>query len=160
MSDLPKPAAPQPAPGPLPSAVLFCCNYNAIRSPLAEALMKDYFGRRVYVQSCGVREQDEVDPFMATVATEIGLDLTRHRPRSFDQMEAWGDDIGSYDVIVALSPAAQRQAMERTRSASVEIEYWPTLDPSGIGESRSQKLDAYRETRDQILATLKRRFGG
>lgn len=143
----------------LPGAVLFCCNHNVIRSPVAEALMKKLHGRRVFVQSCGVREHEEIDPFMATVAREIGLDVTRHRPRSFDQMEAWGDDITSYDLIVALSPAAQRQALERTRGASVEVLYWQTLDPSGIGETRDQKLDAYRQTRDQIARHLTEAFG-
>ncbi|MEM6680357.1 MAG: low molecular weight phosphatase family protein [Pseudomonadota bacterium] len=147
-----------PAPRPLPGAVLFCCNHNAIRSPFAEALMKRLHGRRVFVQSCGVREQDDPDPFMVSVASEMGLDMSRHRPRSFQDMESWGDDITSYDLIVALSPAAQRQALERTRTSSVEIEYWPTLDPSGIGESRAQKLDAYRQTRDQIDAMLRRAF--
>ncbi|MEM9782168.1 MAG: low molecular weight phosphatase family protein [Pseudomonadota bacterium] len=144
----------------MPGAVLFCCNHNAIRSPLAEALMKKYHGRRVFVQSCGVREHEEVDPFMIAAAAEIDVDMARHRPRSFEQMEAWGDDITSYDVIVALSPAAQRQALERTRSSSVEVLYWPTLDPSGIGESREQKLDAYRQTRDQIVARIEASFRG
>lgn len=123
--------------------------------------MKRLHGKAVYVQSCGVREStgEAADPFMASVAKEIGIDLSRHRPRTFEQMESWGDDIGSYDLIVALSPAAQRQALERTRTASVEVDYWQTLDPSGIGESRAQKLDAYRATRDQILRTLQQRFG-
>lgn len=143
----------------LPSAILFCCNYNQIRSPLAEALMKRMHGNRVFVQSCGVRQGEEMDPFMTTVAKEIGIDLSRHRPRSFEQMESWGDDIGSFDMIVTLSPAAQRQALERTRTSSVEVDYWQTLDPTGIGESRAQKLDAYRATRDQIVAALRRRFG-
>ncbi|MEM7497690.1 MAG: low molecular weight phosphatase family protein [Pseudomonadota bacterium] len=146
--------------GVLPGAVLFCCNQNQIRSPFAEGLLKKLHGRKVFVQSCGVRETDEVDPFMAAVAAEVGVDISKHRPRSFDEMEAWGDDITGYDVIIALSPAAQRQAMERTRASAVEIEYWPVLDPSGIGESRAQKLDAYRQTRDQILALVRSTFGG
>ncbi|MEM6487601.1 MAG: low molecular weight phosphatase family protein [Pseudomonadota bacterium] len=143
----------------LPGAVLFCCTHNAIRSPVAEALLKQLHGRRVFVQSAGVRQMDEVDPFMAAAAAEIGLDISRHRPRSFEQVEAWGDDLGSYDLIVALSPAAQRQALERTRTASVDVDYWPTLDPSGIGETRDQKLDAYRQTRDQIRARIAQVFG-
>ncbi|MEM6972353.1 MAG: low molecular weight phosphatase family protein [Pseudomonadota bacterium] len=157
---LARPVPTEPAkPLPLPGAILFCCNHNAIRSPLAEALMKSLHGRRVFVQSCGVREHDEVDPFMTVVAGEIGIDMARHRPRSFEQMEAWGDDITSYDVIVALSPAAQRQALERVQGSSVEVLYWPTLDPSGIGESREQKLAAYRQTRDQVAGHLATTFG-
>ena len=152
-------AGPPPARPSLPGSVLFCCNYNAIRSPFAEALMKKLHGRRVFVQSCGVRHEMEVSPFMVEVAGEIGIDMARHRPRSFEEMEEWGDDITSYDVIVALSPAAQRQALETTRMSSVEVLYWPTLDPEGIGETREQKLDAFRQTRDQIRMLLTRRFG-
>jgi protein-tyrosine-phosphatase len=153
------PEAPPPIRRPLPGAILFCCNHNAIRSPLAEGLMKARFGRSVFVQSCGVRECEEVDGFMIAAAAEIGVDLSRHRPRSFDEMEAWGDDLGAYDLIVALSPAAQRQALERTRTESVEVVYWAILDPSGIGESREQKLHAYRTARDQVAARMTACFG-
>ncbi len=121
--------------------------------------MKKLHGGRVYVQSVGVRPLPEVDPFMVEVAREIGVDLSRHRPRSFDDMEAWGDDIGAYDLIVALTPASQRRALEYTRHSSVEVLYWPTLDPSGIGEKREARLDAYRQTRDQIRGAILDTFG-
>ena len=144
---------------PLPGSILFCCDRNTLRSPLAEGLMKKLHGGRVFVQSAGVRKFPEVDPFMVEVAREIGVDLSRHRPRSFDDMEAWGDDIGAYDLIVALTPASQRRALEYTRHSSVEVLYWPTLDPSGLGEKREERLDAYRQTRDQILRAILDTFG-
>ncbi|MEM1384314.1 MAG: low molecular weight phosphatase family protein [Pseudomonadota bacterium] len=141
-----------------PGSILFCCNFNTIRSPLAEALLKRSHGREIFVQSAGVRHETEMDPFMVAAAAEIGVDLGNHRPKSFDEMEEWGDDIGGYDEIIALSPAAQRKALEYTRHFAVEVIYWPTLDPSALGESRAQKLDAYRQTRDQILAHMASRF--
>ena len=144
----------------LPGSVLFCCNFNVIRSPMAEGMMKRLFGRRLFVQSCGVRHEMETDPFAVEVAGEIGVDLTRHRPKSFSEMLDWGDDIGAFDKIVALSPAAQRQALELTRHASVDVVYWPILDPAGIGDTRNQRVDAYRETRDQIRARIEKAFGG
>ncbi|MGF1554245.1 MAG: low molecular weight phosphatase family protein [Paracoccaceae bacterium] len=153
------PDAPPPVRRALPGAILFCCNHNSVRSPLAEGLMKRRFGRRVFVQSCGVREAEAVDGFMLAAAAEIGIDLSRHRPRSFDEMEAWGDDITAYDLIVALSPAAQRQALERTRTASVDVVYWPILDPVGLGETREQRLVAYREAREQIAERMRACFG-
>ena len=143
---------------PLPGSVLFCCNHNAVRSPLAEGVMKTLFGNRVFVQSAGVRHDMEVDGFMVAAAAEIGVDISRHRARSLSEMEAWGDDVTAYDLIVALSPAAQRMALEVTRHNSVEVEYWPTLDPTGIGESREQRLVAYRQTRDQIVEHIRTRF--
>jgi len=146
-------------PHPLPGSILFCCDHNAVRSPVAEGLMKKLHGARVFVQSAGVRHDLDVDPFMVAVAGELGVDLTRHRPKSFDEMEGWGDEIGAFDMIVALSPAAQRRALEYTRHLSIEVLYWPTLDPTGIGEQREQKLDAYRQTRDQILKSIIATFG-
>lgn len=121
--------------------------------------MKLLHGKAVFVQSAGVRHDMEVDPFMVEVAREVGVDISRHRAKSLDEMEQWGDDLGSYDMVIALSPAAQRRALELTRHYSIEVAYWPTLDPTGIGETREQKLDAYRQTRDQIRRAIVSAFG-
>ncbi|MEL6523941.1 MAG: low molecular weight phosphatase family protein [Pseudomonadota bacterium] len=143
----------------LPSSILFCCDYNAVRSPMAEGLMKKHFGQFSYVQSAGVRNELEIDGFSITVCAEVGVELSRHKSRSFDEMEQWGDDLGSFDLIVALSPASQRRALELTRFYHLEIEYWPILDPTGLGSTREEKLAAYRTTRDQILDRVMDRFG-
>jgi len=143
----------------LPGSVLFCCDHNAVRSPVAEGLMKKLHGESVFVQSAGVHHDLEVDPFMVAVAGELDVDISRHRTKSFDEMEEWGDDMGSFDMIVAMSPASQRRALEYTRHFSIEVVYWPTLDPTGIGERREQKLDAYRQARDQILKSIIATFG-
>lgn len=142
----------------LPGSVLFCCNHNAVRSPMAEGIMKHLHGARVFVQSAGVQSELEVDGFMVAVAAELGIDISRHRCRSFEDMENWGDDIDAYDRVIALSPAAQRHALERTRNFSVEVTYWPTLDPTGMGERREDRLAAYRQTRDQIMARIREEF--
>lgn len=144
---------------PLPGSVLFCCDMNSVRSPFAEALMKTLHGERVFVQSAGVRHEIEVDPFMVEVAREIGVEMAGHRAKSLDEMEEWGDDMGAFDTIVALSPAAQRRALEYTRLFSIDVLYWPTLDPTGIGEQREQKVAAYRQTRDQIARAVVAEFG-
>lgn len=145
---------------PLPGSVLFCCDYNAVRSPMAEGIAKKLVGTSIYVQSAGVKNELEIDGFSVAVCAEIGIELVRHRVRTFDQMEQWGDDISAFELIVALSPAAQRQALEYTRYFALDVEYWPTMDPTGIGQTRAQKLDAYRQTRDQIVARMETRFGG
>ena len=134
----------------LPGSVLFCCDHNAVRSPMAEGLLKPLHGTRVFVQSAGVRGDMEIDGFMITVAAEIGIDITKHNSRSFQQMEDWGEDVDSFDRIIALSPAAQRHALEYTREFHVDVSYWPTLDPTGLGENREDKLASYRQTRDQL----------
>jgi arsenate reductase len=95
---------------------------------------------------------------MVAVAAEIGVDISRHRVRSFDDMESWGDDIHAYDRIIALSPGAQRRALESTADYHVEVSYWPTLDPTGLGERREERLAAYRQTRDQLLARIRQEF--
>ncbi|RMF39519.1 MAG: low molecular weight phosphatase family protein [Alphaproteobacteria bacterium] len=144
---------------PRPQSVLFCCDLNSIRSPMAEGITKKLYGRSIYVQSAGVRHRAEIDGFAVAVCAEIGVALERHRARSFAEMQEWGDDLGAFDLIVALSPAAQRQAIELSRHSAVEIEFWPVLDPSGLGERREEKLAHYRATRDQILQRIRARFG-
>ena len=142
-----------------PSSVLFCCDHNSVRSPIAEGLMKKLYGQRAYVQSAGVRNDREVDGFSVAVSLEEGVELERHRSRSFEEMVDWGDDLSGFDLIIALSPASQRQALELTRFAHIDVEYWPIMDPSGLGETREAKLAAYRQVRDQIKERLLARFG-
>jgi arsenate reductase len=144
---------------PTVQSVLFCCDFNAVRSPMAEGIMKKNYGQRIYVQSAGVKNELEVDGFAVAVCNEIDVQLQRHRVRSFHEMEEWGDRIGSYDLIVALSPAAMRAAQEYTRYHAIDVEYWPTYDPVGLGEGRDAKLAAYRQTRDQIAGRILDRFG-
>jgi len=142
-----------------PQSVLFCCDHNAVRSPMAEGMMKAFYGQETYVQSAGVRGVMEVDGFAVAVCEELGVGLSRHRTRSFAEMQEWGDDLTGFDLIVALSPASLRMAQELTRHAAVDIEYWPVLDPTDLGTRREEKLDAYRQARDQIRARLVKRFG-
>ncbi len=139
----------------LPGAVLFACTLNAVRSPMAAAILNHLAGRRVYVQSAGVRA-GEPDPFVAAVMDEIGIDVRNHAPVRLADL-----DDTSFDLIVTLSPEAHHQALEWTRTMAVDVEYWPTFDASimqGQG-SREQILDAYRTVRDRIFRRIKDRFG-
>lgn len=144
---------------PLPQSVLFCCDHNAVRSPMAEGLMKKFYGTGTYVQSVGVTNDMEIDGFSIAVCQEMDVELSRHRSRSFDEMEQWGDDLSSFDLVIALSPASQRRALELTRYYHLEVEYWPILDPTGLGETREAKLESYRAARDQIITRLTDRWG-
>jgi arsenate reductase len=143
----------------LPQSVLFCCDHNAVRSPMAEGLMKKFYGTLCYVQSAGVKAEMEMDGFSIAVCRELGVELERHRVRSFDEMEQWGDDLSGFDLVVALSPASQRRALELTRVFHLDVEYWPILDPTGLGQLREDRLRSYREARDQIRARILARFG-
>ena len=143
----------------LPQSILFCCDHNAVRSPMAEGIMKKLYGTGTYVQSVGVINDLEIDGFSIAVCDEIGVELSRHRSRSFDEMERWGDNLSSFDLIVALSPASQRRALELTHLFHLTVEYWPILDPTGIGETREMKLVSYRQTRDQIKSKLTEKWG-
>lgn len=142
-----------------PTSVLFACDHNAVRSPMAEGIMKKYYGRRIFVQSAGVKHDLDIDGFSIAVAAELDVCLKKHRVRSFDEMEEWGDVIDGYDLIIALSPASQRRALEYTRVHALEVEYWPIFDPTGLGKSREDKLKVYRQTRDQISENIIARFG-
>ena len=137
----------------LPSAVLFACTMNSVRSPMAEAIMKFLHGHRVFVDSVGVRS-GEIDGFAVSVMDEIGIDLTHHHAKTFDDLE---DDY--FDIVIPLSPQAQHRAVEMTRVMAVEIEFWNTFDPTIVeSESREVKLDAYRKVRDELMDRIKARF--
>lgn len=136
----------------LPDAVMFCCTMNSIRSPMAEGIMKSLFGTKIYVDSVGAREGD-LDGLMVEVMSEIGIDMSKHHAKTFDQLE---DNF--FDLIVALSPEAQHHAVELTRTMACDVVFWNTLDPSIIEGSREQRLDAYRQVRDQIRQRIMKTF--
>jgi protein-tyrosine-phosphatase len=139
----------------LPPAVLFACTMNAVRSPMAAAILRHLAGRRCYVESAGVRAGD-LDPFIIAVMDEIGIDVSRHKPRTLSDLNDT-----SFDLIVSLSPEAHHQALELTRTMAVDVEYWPTFDASlmlGSG-SREQVLGSYRQVRDLLFKKIKSRFG-
>ncbi len=121
--------------------------------------MKKLYGTRAYIQSVGVNNDMEIDGFAVSVCAEIGVALERHRSRSFDEMEQWGDDLSSFDLVLALSPASQRRALDLTQFYHLDVEYWPILDPTGMVDQREERLALYRQTRDQIIARLTDRFG-
>lgn len=121
--------------------------------------MKMRYGHACYVQSAGVYNDLEIDGFSVAVCHEIGVELSRHRSRSFDEMQEWGDDLSGFDLIIALSPASQRRALDLTRVFHLEVEYWPILDPTDLGSRREEKLESYRQARDQIIARISDRFG-
>ncbi len=135
-----------------PGSVLFCCTHNSIRSPMAEGIMKYLHGRRVFVDSVGVRAQ-EIDGFVIAVMDEIGIDMSRHRAKTFDDLEDT-----SFDLIISLSPEAQHSAVEMTRTMACDVEFWPTMDPSMIEGSREERLEAYRDVRDKLMERIRDRF--
>jgi protein-tyrosine-phosphatase len=139
-----------------PQAVLFVCGMNAVRSPMAAGLFGQLFGKSVYVGSAGV-QKGELDPFIVAVMDEIGIDISRHKPMTFEEL----DELEglNFDLIVTLSPPAHHKALELTRTIAADVEYWPTVDPTAADGSREQRLEAYREVRDQLLAQIRERFG-
>ena len=137
----------------LPSAVLFACNMNSIRSPMAEGILKFLHGDSIYVDSVGVRKT-EINGFCVTVMDEIGIDMSQHNSKSFDDLED-----SYFDLVVPMSPGAQHKAVEMTRAMACEVEYWNTFDPSIIeSEDRDTMLEAYRTVRDQLMERIKARF--
>ena len=137
----------------LPDAVLFACNLKRVLSLVAAALLRHRFGARVFVDSCGLKPAGSVDPFAAAVMAEVGLDLSGHRPKGFDELE---DD--SFDLVISLTPEAHHRAVELARGRAVELEYWPIYDPTLEGGSREQRLAAFRNLRSELGRRLDTRF--
>lgn len=152
--------ASDPAPA-QPAAVLFACNLNRVRSPMAEALLKRLAGHRIFVDSCGLRRAADapddgalpVDPLAAQVMAEIGCDLSDFRAKTFDELQ---DE--SFDLVVSLTPEAQHRAVEMARGRATAIEYWPVHDPTLEEGSREARLAAYRQVRDALAQRIKARF--
>jgi protein-tyrosine-phosphatase len=135
--------------------VLFACGLNSVRSPMAAALLRQALGTSLYVGSAGVRK-GELDPFAAAVMDEVGIDIKTHRPITIEELE---DLEGlNFDLIVTLSPEAHHKALELTRTLALDVEYWPTADPTAIEGSREQRMNAYRDVRDQLLQRIRMRF--
>ena len=141
----------------IPQSVLFACGMNSVRSPMAASLLHEMFPRAIYVGSAGVRK-GELDPFAIQVMSEIGHDIKKHKPMTFEELEDW--EGLNFDLIVTLSPEAHHKALELTRTLAAEVEYWPTPDPTATEGSREQRLEAYRSVRDGLLARIVARFGG
>jgi protein-tyrosine-phosphatase len=142
---------------PRAQAVLFACGLNSVRSPMAAALLRQMLGKTLYVASAGV-QTGELDPFAVAVMEEIGIDISRHRPMTFEDL----DDLEglNFDLIITLSPEAHHKAIALTHRLAADVEYWPTIDPTAIEGSRAQRLEAYRDVRDQLLARIRSRFLG
>lgn len=134
---------------PRPQSILFACTFNAIRSPMAEGVARRLFGRDIYFASAGVKA-GELDAFAVAAMDEIGIDISRFKPQTFEDLE----DV-SFDLIVSLSPEAHHRALEFTRTMAVDAIYWPTLDPTAIEGSRAQRLEAYRGVRNSLEARIK-----
>ncbi len=139
-----------------PQAVLFACGLNSVRSPMAAGLFRELFGKSIYVGSAGV-QKGELDPFAVAVMAELGIDIARHKPHTFEEL----DELEglNFDLIVTLSPRAHHKALELTRTLAADVEYWPTHDPTAAEGSREQRLEAYREVRDALMARIRERFG-
>ena len=123
-----------------------------MRSPIAEAFGRHYFGRSIYFASAGVRHGD-LDPLAVAVMAECGIDIAGHRPQTFEDLEDAG-----FDLIVSLSPEAHHKSLDFTRILATEVIYWPTLDPSAVEGSRDHVLNAYRSVRDTLAARIKAFF--
>jgi len=136
----------------LPGAVLFACTMNSIRSPMAAAILRHFHGRDIFVDSVGVHARD-IDGFAVAVMDEMGIDISAHQPKTFDDLED-----SSFDLVISLSPEAQHTAVDLTRYMACEVEFWHTFDPSIAEGSREERLAAYRKVRDELVARIKEQF--
>ena len=139
-----------------PQSVLFACSLNSVRSPMAESLLQQMFPQALYVRSAGARK-GELDPFAVAVMAELGQDISGHKPQTFEELEDW--EGLNFDLLITLAPEAHHKALELTRTLAADVEYWPTIDPTGTEGSREQRLNAYREVREALMKRIRARLG-
>ncbi|MFO1125835.1 MAG: low molecular weight phosphatase family protein [Methylocystis sp.] len=136
-----------------PQSILFACTLNTVRSPMAEAIAKHYFGREIYFASAGLK-RGAPDPFAIAAMEEIGVDISAHKPHTFEDLED-----SNFDLIVTLSPEAHHKALEFARTMAVDVVYWPTPDATAAQGSRDAILDAYRDVRERLTGRIKDLLG-
>lgn len=137
-------------------SVLFACKYNAIRSPMAEALARHFFGDKIHIRSAGVKDGRAIDPLVVAVLQEVGIDYSAYKPKTIPELR---DAEGlSFDLIITLSPEAHHMVLDLARASSANVEYWPTFDPTAVQGSREQELDAYRQVRDTLSINIRQRL--
>jgi protein-tyrosine-phosphatase len=120
---------------------------------MAENLTRALFGDRIYARSAGVAAGD-TDPFMQAVMAERGVLTSGHQPMTLEEL---GDSY--FDLVITLSPEAHHHVLQLLRSQAIDVEYWPTMDPSTVAGNRDQVLEAYRQTRDRLEERVRARFG-
>jgi protein-tyrosine-phosphatase len=137
------------------ASVLFACGLNRIRSPMAAGLLRRLHGEALAVESCGLIVDPEAlpDPFVAAVMDEVGIDLGGRAPKAFEDLADH-----AFDVIVSLSAEAHHRAVDFARGRNVDLEYWPTIDPTLTFGSREVVLDAYRGVRQSLDERIRQRF--
>ena len=123
---------------------------------MAAGILQQMFPRTMFVRSAGVRK-GELDPFAVSVMEEIGQDISKHKPTTFEELEDW--EGLNFDLIVTLSPEAHHKALELTRTNAADVEYWPTPDPVDLGDTREQRLESYRAVLDGLMKRIRQRFG-
>ena len=139
-------------------SVLFCCNYNSVRSPMAEGIFKKIIGRKIFVQSAGIFDNLEIDGFTVKVCDEINVKLNKHRVRSLREMEKNGGFTGSFDLIIPLTKESSDEVYKYSTYSSVMIENWLVDEPVKDENNVSKTLDSYRITRDVIYDKINDRF--
>ena len=139
-------------------SVLFCCNYNSVRSPMAEGIFKKLIDQRIFVQSAGVFDTLEIDGFTVKVCDEINVKLSKHRVRSLKEMEKEGGFTGGFDLVVALTKESLEEVRKYSRYSSVMIEDWIVEEPVKDENDINQTIGSYRNTRDIILKKINERF--
>ena len=139
-------------------SVLFCCNYNSVRSPMAEGIFKKLIGRKIFVQSAGIFDALEIDGFTVKACDEINVKLSKHRVRSIREMEKNGGFVGSFDLIIALTKESLHEVYKYSTYSSLTIEEWNVAEPIKDERNISQTLYSYRKTRDIIFEKINERF--
>lgn len=135
-----------------PNSILFVCQLNSVRSPMAEGLMRKHYTDIADIRSCGLAEGD-LDDFMVTVMKEKGVDMSDHKALSLGELQ---DE--SFDVVIAFTYDAYQAAVAVFEDTNSQVELWALPDPGQGSLDVRALLNNYRALRDNIEARLLRKF--
>lgn len=138
---------------PIPKSILFLCQLNSVRSPMAEGLMRHAFPDVANIRSCGLYMGD-VNDFMVTVMREKGVDMSGHAPAMLADLQ---DE--TFDHVIAFTKEAHEAAQSVFEDKpDTIVEFWPVVDPGQGSLDVRAMLNNYRAIRDNIDARLRRTF--
>jgi len=132
-----------------PRHILFLCVANSARSQMAEGIARSLAPQGVKVSSAG-SSPASVRPQAIRVLKEIGIDISGHRSKGLDSIDA-----GSVDAVVTL---CAEEVCPVFLGKALRI-HWGLSDPAGVTGTEETRLKAFRTVRDELRRRLKVLFG-
>lgn len=131
-----------------PKHILFLCVANSARSQMAEGLARSMAPEGLIISSAG-SEPSRVRPEAITVLSELGIDISTQTSKSVADL-----DTSTVDTVITLC-AEEVCPLYLGKAHRL---HWGLPDPAASGGDASARLEAFRETRDELKRRIELLF--